>query len=85
VRPSTAPNNSLMLTRRAGSWLELAWPAGRASSRGRLPASAGQHSSRPLGELMGDPDPEKSKRVTADAMLKMQKIIVADLQKAYDG
>ena len=37
-----------------------------------------------LGELMGDPDPEKSKRVT-DAMLKMQKIIVADLQKAYDG
>ena len=39
---------------------------------------------RALGELMGDPDPEKSKRVT-DAMLKMQKIIVADLQKAYDG
>jgi len=36
------------------------------------------------GELMGDPDPEKSKRVT-DAMLKMHKIIVADLQKAYDG
>ncbi len=45
-------------------------------SRGRL-----MHT---LGELMGDPDPEKSKRVT-DAMLKMQKIIVADLQKAYDG
>jgi predicted 3-demethylubiquinone-9 3-methyltransferase (glyoxalase superfamily) len=37
-----------------------------------------------LGELMGDPDPEKSKRVT-DAMLEMQKIIVSDLQKAYDG
>ena len=37
-----------------------------------------------LGELMGDPNPEKSKRVT-DAMLKMKKIIVADLQKAYDG
>ena len=37
-----------------------------------------------MGELMGDPDPEKSKRVT-DAMLKMHKIIVADLQKAYDG
>jgi len=33
---------------------------------------------KPLGELMGDPDPEKSKRVTG-AMLKMQKIIVADL------
>jgi hypothetical protein len=38
----------------------------------------------PLGELMGDPDPEKSKRKT-DALLKMQKIIVADLQKAYNG
>ena len=37
-----------------------------------------------LGELMGDPDPEKSGRVT-QAMLKMQKIIVADLQKAYEG
>ena len=37
-----------------------------------------------LGELMGDPDPVKSKRVM-DAMLKMKKIIIADLQKAYDG
>lgn len=37
-----------------------------------------------LGELMGDPNPEKSKRVM-DAMLKMTRIIVADLQKAYDG
>ena len=37
-----------------------------------------------LTELMGDPDPVKAKRVT-DAMLKMQKIIVADLQKAYEG
>ena len=37
-----------------------------------------------LGKLMGDPDPEKSQRVV-QAMLKMQKIIVADLQKAYDG
>jgi predicted 3-demethylubiquinone-9 3-methyltransferase (glyoxalase superfamily) len=35
-----------------------------------------------LGELMGDPDPEKSGRVM-QAMLKMQKIIVADLQKAH--
>jgi len=39
---------------------------------------------RQLTELMGDPDPEKSQRVM-DAMLKMQRIIVADLQKAYDG
>ena len=37
-----------------------------------------------LGELMGDPDPEKSGRVM-QAMLKMQKIIVADLQKAHGG
>jgi predicted 3-demethylubiquinone-9 3-methyltransferase (glyoxalase superfamily) len=35
-----------------------------------------------LGELMGDPDPEKAKRVR-DAMLKMRKIIVSDLQQAY--
>jgi len=37
-----------------------------------------------LGELMGDPDPVKSHRVVS-AMLKMQKIIVADLQAAHDG
>lgn len=37
-----------------------------------------------LGKLMGDPDPVKSKQVM-DAMLKMKKIIVADLQKAHDG
>ena len=37
-----------------------------------------------LGELMGDKDPEKAQRVV-QAMLKMNKIIVADLQKAYDG
>ena len=37
-----------------------------------------------LGKLMGDPDPVKSKRVV-NAMLKMHKISVADLQKAYDG
>ncbi len=37
-----------------------------------------------LTELMGDPNPVKSQRVM-DVMLKMQKIIVADLQKAYDG
>ena len=37
-----------------------------------------------LGELMGDPDPVKAKRVV-NAMLKMHKIVIADLQKAYDG
>ena len=34
-----------------------------------------------LVQLMGDPDPEKTKRVT-DARLKSQRIIVADLLKA---
>lgn len=37
-----------------------------------------------LMELMGDPDPQKSQRVM-EAMLKMQKIVVADLQAAYDA
>jgi predicted 3-demethylubiquinone-9 3-methyltransferase (glyoxalase superfamily) len=37
-----------------------------------------------LGELMNDKDPEKSKRVI-NAMMQMGKIIIADLQKAYDG
>jgi predicted 3-demethylubiquinone-9 3-methyltransferase (glyoxalase superfamily) len=37
-----------------------------------------------LGQLMNDPDPQKSQAVM-QAMLKMGKIIVADLQKAYDG
>jgi predicted 3-demethylubiquinone-9 3-methyltransferase (glyoxalase superfamily) len=37
-----------------------------------------------LGELMGDPGSEKSGRVI-QAMLKIKKIIIADLQKAYEG
>ena len=37
-----------------------------------------------LGEFTGGPDPEKAARAT-QAMLKMQKIIITDLQKAYDG
>ena len=36
-----------------------------------------------LMELMSDPDPAKAGRVT-EAMLKMQKIDIAALQKAYD-
>ena len=38
---------------------------------------------RTLTRLMGDPDPVKSKAVLA-AMLKMKKIVIADLQQAYD-
>jgi predicted 3-demethylubiquinone-9 3-methyltransferase (glyoxalase superfamily) len=37
-----------------------------------------------LGKLMGDPDPAKSARVMT-AMLKMQKLDIATLKRAYDG
>ena len=37
-----------------------------------------------LGKLMGDPDPEKSRRVI-EAMLQMHKIDVAKLKQAHEG
>jgi predicted 3-demethylubiquinone-9 3-methyltransferase (glyoxalase superfamily) len=37
-----------------------------------------------LGQLLADPDPKKSRRVM-EAMLKMKKIVIADLKKAYEG
>jgi len=37
-----------------------------------------------LMQLMGDPDPEKSNAVF-QAMMKMEKIVIADLQKAHEG
>jgi len=37
-----------------------------------------------LGELLSDPDRVKAQRV-GNAMLQMKKIVVADLQKAYEG
>jgi len=37
-----------------------------------------------LGKLAGDKDPEKSKRVV-NAMLKMHKIVIKDLEDAYKG
>jgi len=37
-----------------------------------------------LGGLIGGPDPEKAGRAM-QAMLKMQKINIAELQRAYDG
>jgi predicted 3-demethylubiquinone-9 3-methyltransferase (glyoxalase superfamily) len=39
---------------------------------------------RVLGEMLGDPDPAKAKRVM-EAMLKMKKIDIAALKRAYDG
>jgi len=37
-----------------------------------------------LGRLMSDPDPVKAQRVV-QAMLKMVKLDVAELQRAYEG
>ena len=37
-----------------------------------------------LGEMLSDPDPKKSRRVM-EAMLKMKKIDIAALKKAYDA
>jgi len=37
-----------------------------------------------LGEMLNDPDPKKSKRVI-EAMLKMKKIEIAELKKAYEA
>jgi len=37
-----------------------------------------------LGKLMSDPDPEKSKAVF-QAMLNMNKIVIEDLKRAYNG
>lgn len=39
---------------------------------------------RALGEMLGDKDPEKAKRVM-QAMLKMKKIDIAELRRAYAG
>ena len=37
-----------------------------------------------LGRMLSDPDPQKAKRVM-EAMLKMKKIVIADLERAYNG
>jgi predicted 3-demethylubiquinone-9 3-methyltransferase (glyoxalase superfamily) len=67
-------------------WNKLTADGGEESQCGWLKDKFGlswQIVPKQLGELMADPDPEKSGRVV-QAMLKMQKIIVSDLQKAYD-
>ena len=66
-------------------WNKLTADGGEESMCGWLKDKYGlswQIVPKQLGELMGDP--EKSQRVM-QAMLKMQKIIVADLQKAHNG
>jgi len=68
-------------------WSKLIADGGEESQCGWLKDKFGlswQIIPKQLGELMGDPDPEKSQRVM-QTMLKMQKIIVADLEKAYEN
>jgi predicted 3-demethylubiquinone-9 3-methyltransferase (glyoxalase superfamily) len=67
-------------------WNKLTADGGEESMCGWLKDKYGlswQIIPKQLGELMGDPDPVKAQRVT-QAMLQMQKIDVAGLQKAYD-
>jgi len=68
-------------------WNKLIADGGEESQCGWLKDKFGlswQIIPKQLGEWMGDPDPAKAQRVV-QAMLKMRKIIVADLQKAYNG
>jgi len=67
-------------------WEKLTADGGEESMCGWLKDKYGlswQIIPKALGELMGDPDPVKSQRVM-QAMLQMQKIIVADLERAHD-
>ena len=68
-------------------WAKLTADGGEESMCGWLKDKYGlswQIIPKALGELMGDPDPVKSQRVM-QAMLQMQKIIVADLENAYNN
>jgi len=60
-----------------GEQLECGWVRDKFGISWQIVPSA-------LGELMDDPDPEKANRVW-DAMLKMHKIEIAELQRARDG
>jgi len=65
-------------------WEELTADGGQESQCGWLKDKFGlswQIVPTALGKLLNDPDREKSKRVM-HAMLKMKKIIIADLEKA---
>jgi len=67
-------------------WNKLTADGGEESMCGWLKDKYGlswQIIPKALGELMGDPDPVKSQRVT-QAMLQMKKIDVAGLRQAYD-
>lgn len=68
-------------------WSKLTADGGAESQCGWLKDKFGlswQIIPKALFKLMGDPDPVKSKRVM-EAMLKMRKIDIAGLERAYDG
>jgi predicted 3-demethylubiquinone-9 3-methyltransferase (glyoxalase superfamily) len=68
-------------------WEKLTADGGEPSQCGWLKDKFGlswQIVPRALPELLGDPDPEKSKRVM-EAMLKMKKIDIKALEEAYAG
>jgi predicted 3-demethylubiquinone-9 3-methyltransferase (glyoxalase superfamily) len=67
-------------------WERLTADGGEESQCGWLKDKYGlswQIIPRALGEMLGDKDPQKAKRVT-DAMLQMKKIDIAGLKRAYD-
>jgi predicted 3-demethylubiquinone-9 3-methyltransferase (glyoxalase superfamily) len=67
-------------------WTKLAENGGEESMCGWLKDRFGvswQIIPSALGRLMGDPDPAKAGNVM-QAMLQMRKIVIADLQRAYD-
>jgi predicted 3-demethylubiquinone-9 3-methyltransferase (glyoxalase superfamily) len=68
-------------------WNKLTADGGKESQCGWLKDKFGlswQITPKKLGQLLSDPDKAKSNRVL-QAMLKMQKIIVADLEAAAEG
>ena len=70
-----------------GYWEKLTADGGAESRCGWLKDKFGlswQIVPSSLGRMLGDSDPAKAKR-TLDAMLTMQKLDIAALQKAHDG
>ena len=68
-------------------WNKLTADGGEESMCGWLKDKYGlswQIIPKQLGDYIGGPDPVKAQR-GLQAMLQMQKIIIADLKKAYDG
>jgi predicted 3-demethylubiquinone-9 3-methyltransferase (glyoxalase superfamily) len=68
-------------------WEKLTADGGQESMCGWLKDKFGlswQVNPRVLGEMLGDKDPEKSKRVV-NAMLQMKKIDIPTLKRAYEG